>query len=112
MFFGSKKSDLREFTPAELRDAITANTVTVVDVREAGEFASGHIQGAVLFPLSSFNPASLPQDPARPAVLHCGIGKRSRAAAEMCSKAGVEIAGHLAGGISAWAQAGLPVVRG
>jgi rhodanese-related sulfurtransferase len=40
------------------------------------------------------------------------VGKRSAMAAEQCAKAGVKIAGHLAGGINAWAQAGLPVKRG
>jgi len=45
-------------------------------------------------------------------VLYCAAGKRSRTAAELCAKAGVPVAGHLAGGVSAWVQAGLPVSRG
>ncbi len=109
MFFGSKKSELRDFTPAELHALLVKHEVTLVDVREPGEFAAARIHGAVLFPLSSFDPAALPHDPARPIVLQCGSGRRSRTAADICRKAGVEVAGHLAGGIGAWAQAGLPV---
>ncbi|HQT38756.1 MAG TPA: rhodanese-like domain-containing protein [Acidocella sp.] len=109
MFFGSKKSEIKNYTPAELHDALAKHSVTLVDVREPAEFAGARIHGAVLFPLSSFDPAALPRDPARPIVLQCGSGKRSLTAAEMCRKAGVEVAGHLAGGIGAWARAGLPV---
>ncbi len=110
MFFNKKKSDLRDFTPAELHDALARHAVTLVDVREPGEFAAARIHGSVLFPLSSFDPQALPHDPAKPIVLHCGVGRRSQAAADLCRKAGVEIAGHLAGGLNAWLQAGLPVV--
>ncbi|HQT63833.1 MAG: sulfurtransferase [Acidocella sp. 20-57-95] len=109
MFFSSKKIDIKNFTPAELHDALAKHAVTLVDVREPGEFAAARIHGAVLFPLSSFDPAALPHDPARPIVLQCGSGKRSHNAALMCIKANVAIAGHLAGGIGAWAGAGLPV---
>jgi rhodanese-related sulfurtransferase len=45
-------------------------------------------------------------------VLSCAAGKRSRMAADICAKAGVKVAGHLAGGLGAWMQAGLPVIRG
>ena len=110
MFFNSKKTALRNFTPAELHDALSRHAVTLVDVREPGEFAAARIHGSVLFPLSSFDPTALPHDPAKPIILHCGVGRRSQSAADMCHKAGVEIAGHLAGGINAWVQAGLPVV--
>ncbi len=109
MFFRNKTTDLRDITPAELHDLLARHAVTLVDVREPGEFAAARIHGAVLFPLSSFDPAALPHDPERPIVLQCGSGKRSRTAAALCAKAGVEVAGHLAGGIGAWAQAGFAV---
>lgn len=41
--------------PAEAKKMIEAG-VTVVDVREPDEFASGHIQGSVNVPLSTFTP--------------------------------------------------------
>jgi rhodanese-related sulfurtransferase len=110
MFFRKSADALRDFTPAELHEALSRDAVTLVDVREKGEFAQAHIKGAVLCPLSCLDPASLPLDPAKPIVLQCGSGMRSRTAADKCRKAGIEVAGHLAGGISAWARAGLPVV--
>lgn len=109
VFFGGTKSNLRDYTPAELHDALAAKQVVLVDVREAGEYQAVRIDGAILQPLSSFDPAALPDGDV---VLQCGIGKRSRMAADICAKAGVGVAGHLAGGMSAWMAAGLPVISG
>jgi len=107
--FGGKTTPLRDLSPYELRDALAAGGVTLVDVREPGEFAAARIEGAVNCPLSSFDPAKLP---AGDIILHCGVGRRSATAAGHCAKAGRALVGHLAGGINAWMQAGLPVVRG
>ena len=101
--------ELRDFLPGELRDALARQEVVLVDVREHGEHQAARIDGALLQPLSSFDPANLPEGRV---VLHCAAGKRSRMAAELAAKAGVKVAGHLAGGISAWMQAGLAVSRG
>jgi len=101
--------NLRDFSPSELRDALARQEVVLIDVREAGEHQSARIDGALLHPLSNFNPKILPPGDL---VLYCAAGKRSRTAAELCAKAGVPVAGHLAGGVSAWVQAGLPVSRG
>ncbi|MCB5944035.1 rhodanese-like domain-containing protein [Acidocella sp. KAb 2-4] len=106
LFFTGKKTDLRDFTPRELEAALAKGEVILVDVREHGEHADVRIEGAICHPLSSFNPKALP---AGNVVLHCGVGRRSAMAAEHCAKAGVKIAGHLAGGLNAWVQAGLPV---
>ncbi len=96
------------FQPAALQDALAANSVILVDVREPGEFEAVRIDGAVNLPLSCFDPSALP---AGEVVLLCGIGKRSRMAANLCEQAGMSVSGHLEGGISAWMQAGLPVIR-
>ncbi|MGE4481330.1 rhodanese-like domain-containing protein [Acidocella sp.] len=96
------------FQPGTLQDALTANSVILVDVREPGEFEAARIEGAVNLPLSCFDPAALP---AGDVVLLCGVGKRSRLAASLCERAGVPVSGHLQGGLAAWMEAGLPVLR-
>ncbi len=102
-------NELRNFSPAELNDALARLEVVLVDVREPEEARGARIAGAVLHPLSRFDPIDLPPGDI---VLHCAAGKRSRMAAELCDQAGVKVAGHLAGGIAAWAGAGLPVMSG
>ena len=62
-----------------------------------------------LFPLSSFDPQSLPDPGERKIVFQCGSGMRSAKAMAACADASVAFAGHLAGGLQAWKKAGLPV---
>ncbi len=109
LFSTGAKTELRDFTPEELEAALAKGDVILVDVREHPEHDAARIEGALCYPLSTFDPQALPEGNI---VLHCGVGRRSAMAAEQCAKAGVKIAGHLAGGINAWAQAGLPVTRG
>ncbi|MCA3255441.1 MAG: rhodanese-like domain-containing protein [Alphaproteobacteria bacterium] len=103
---------MRELTAVSLKTMLDANEVLVVDVREPDEFAGGHIAGAVNLPLSRFDPELLPPPGARTLVLNCAGGKRSAMALARCAEARAAVDTHLAGGIAAWASAGLPVVRG
>ena len=68
----------------------------LVDVREADEFASGHIPGAVNAPLSAIRRAELPK--AAPLFLYCLRGSRSRRAAGILKKMGYTV--KSIGGIS------------
>lgn len=112
MVFGFGKSvKHREVEPAALNAMIRANSALVVDVREADEFAAGHIPGAVNMPLSTFNPQAVPDSRGREVVLSCLGGKRSGMALDKCRAAGAAIETHLAGGFGAWKSAGLPIER-
>lgn len=95
---------------AEFHDKLRAGAITVIDVRESNEFATGHVAGALNFPLSRFDPASLPAGPA-PLALYCAVGRRSAMAAEACRKAKITIAGHMEGGLAEWTRIGLPLVK-
>lgn len=100
---------LQELTPAEVHDALRHHKIVLIDVREPGEYVTERIHGALLSPLSTFDPAALPTG-SRRIVLHCGSGKRSAMAVAKCIAAGVPVTAHMAGGITAWKQAGLPTV--
>ncbi|EKN01363.1 MULTISPECIES: rhodanese-like domain-containing protein [Acidocella] len=106
---GSASRPFTLYDPFALKDALAANSIILVDVREPQECEAARIEGAMNLPLSSFDPSALPSGEV---VLLCGVGKRSRMAANLCAQAGMPVAGHLEGGISAWMQAGLPVLRG
>jgi rhodanese-related sulfurtransferase len=82
----------------------------LIDVREPAEFDAEHIEGAKLFPLSTFDPNLLPK--AAPLIFNCGIGKRSALAVARAQQAGYAHKMHLAGGLAAWKAAGLPTVMG
>lgn len=102
---------LNEMTPQEVADALKENRIVLVDVREPHEFAAERIHGALLHPLSTFEPRALPSDGPRAVVLHCGAGGRSGKAYEAAMAAGVEIGAHMAGGLGAWKAQGLPIVK-
>lgn len=82
----------------------------LLDVREDHEWATGHAPGARHLPLSRFDAAAVPTD--RPVVLVCRSGNRSGQAIERLLAAGrhaPDSLANMAGGMLAWAEAGLPV---
>ena len=105
--FGTKVKDL---TPADVKAALDAGQILLIDVREPAEFAAERIHGALNFPLSTFDASALPVADDRRIVMQCGSGKRSAMAIERCRAAGHKLDSHLGGGIMAWKAAGLPTV--
>ncbi len=106
----SARPALREVTATDVAAALRKHAILLVDVREPAEYAAERIHGALLFPLSTFDPAALPVDPGRPVVFHCGSGKRSAVAVGRCLEAGVPAFTHMKGGIIAWKAAGQTTV--
>lgn len=82
----------------------------LLDVREIDEWLAGHIEGATHIPLMSLPTAldTLPRE--RPIVCICRSGNRSGQATAFLIHHGFD-AVNMAGGMKAWAGAGLPVRR-
>ena len=97
-----------ELDPAEVSARMAQGKITLVDVREPNETAAERIPGALLMPLSRFDPAALPKGEV---VLTCLGGKRSALALARCREAGVPVNTHMRGGLTAWKAAGLPTTR-
>lgn len=100
----------QEISPAKAAEALKKGEAILIDVREPAEFAAERIHGALLHPLSTFDPRALPIDTTREVILHCGSAKRSGDALALCAKAGVPITRHMASGMMGWKSAGLPTV--
>ena len=94
-----------------LKRGLADGSIVLVDVREPNEYADGHIPGALLNPLQSFDPAALP--PPRPGtriVLSCRSGKRSLVAMAQAQRAGRDdVTAHYPGGMLDWNAAGEPI---
>ena len=103
-------TNVTEATPEQVHAWLANGEILLVDVREANEYAFERIHGALLYPLSTFDPQAIPAQ-GRRLVLHCGSGKRSLLAAHKLQAAGHGPLTHLAGGIQAWKAAGLPIIR-
>ncbi|MCX7627439.1 MAG: rhodanese-like domain-containing protein [Methylophilaceae bacterium] len=103
-----------EVTPTEAVMLINHAQALVLDVREAAEFAAGHIADAHHIPLSQLK-ARLPELQKwkdKPIVINCQAGRRSAQACAVLRKHGFSQAHSLAGGIAAWQAAKLPLVKG
>jgi rhodanese-related sulfurtransferase len=88
-------------------------TTLVLDVRDAPEFAAGHLPRARNIPLKEL-PGRLDEIrkyKERPVVVTCRTGPRAGAACRMLRKAGFTAAYPLKGGVAAWQQASLPLEK-
>ena len=87
----------------------------VIDVREADEFAAGHIPGAIHMSrgLLEFKLSGSPALAARdmPIVLYCKSGGRAALAACVLHDMGYLHVQSIAGGIDAWVASGGPVAK-
>jgi|GEM_PF-31351 len=79
-----------------------AGSYTLLDVRQPGEYEAEHLPGATLIPLPELSDAASQLDPAKPTLVHCAIGGRSRVAAQLLSGMGFPEVYNIKGGIKAW----------
>jgi hydroxyacylglutathione hydrolase len=106
---GGPVSSIRVLTSS---DVPALDDVEVLDVRQDGEFAAGHVPGARHLELGALirRARDLPQ---RPTVVMCGHGERAMGAASLLARAGRPDVAVMVGGPDDWAQAtGRPLSRG
>lgn len=82
----------------------------LLDVREPEEWEAGHAPGARWIPLGDLERARVELPFNQPVMCICRSGARSSRAAEALIAWGFD-AMNVAGGMNAWAEAGLPIVR-
>jgi hydroxyacylglutathione hydrolase len=98
---------LPQLSVDELREELPG--LVVADVRRAGEFAAGHVPGAVNLPLGRLLDDLGRLNPARPTAVICAGGYRSSAAASLLARAGFQDVRNVVGGTTAWLASGAEV---
>jgi rhodanese-related sulfurtransferase len=85
----------------------------VLDVRTPGEFAAGHLPGALNIPHDRLGErlAEIAGRRAGDVVVYCERGPRAARAAALLAAAGFTSVLHLAGDMAGWRAAGLPIDR-
>jgi rhodanese-related sulfurtransferase len=105
---------VRECTVADVQAKLAAgDPFLLIDVREEGEFAAGHIPNAAHIGkgvLERDIETKVP-DPTTPLVLYCGGGYRSVLAAEVLGRMGYTDVVSMDGGWTGWTRAGGAVER-
>ena len=88
--------EFRQVQVSKVRELVEEGQV-IIDVREPGEFARGHIKGARNIPLSQIRErlAEIPSD--RPVYLHCRTGQRSYNATLLLQNAGYKNVWNITG---------------
>ena len=103
---------VHDLAAEEVSRGMTEGRYLLVDVREPNEVAVDAYPGAVVVPLSSFDPQAIPDPNGKQVVFACRSGKRSVTASLAAQAAGLPYDMHLAGGMLAWKGAGLPTKSG
>jgi len=96
----------------EGRRLLASGQVTVFDIREPDEHATGVAAGARLLPMSTLNQRvkEIPNDPQQPVLLICNTQNRSGAVIQALREAGWTNVRFVDGGMSEWARRGWPMV--
>ena len=103
---------VHDLTPEDVAQGMAEGRYLLVDVREPNEVAVEAYPGAVVVPLSTFDPQDIPDPEGKQVVFACRSGKRSVTASLAAQAAGLAYDKHLAGGMLAWKAAGLPTDTG
>lgn len=85
-------------------------SLLILDVSSEGEYAQGHLKGAINIPLSDLLGRINEFDMNSPILVYCRTGKRSAQACSALVELGFTRVYNMEGGIVAWMNSGYPVV--
>jgi rhodanese-related sulfurtransferase len=102
------RENVHDLTPEDVARGMAEGKILLVDVREPNETEVERYPEAFYLPMSEFDPAAIPDPAGRQVVFACRSGNRSVTASLMAQAAGLPYDSHLAGGIKAWKELGLP----
>lgn len=111
--FKKSAGGVPNLTTVEAITLINRSHALVLDVRDDAEFASGHIVDAKHIPLDKLaerlNVLAKYKD--KPILVNCLRGAHGAKACDILRKAGFTQVHHLQGGLNAWLEAKLPIVK-
>jgi rhodanese-related sulfurtransferase len=86
----------------------------ILDVRDATEFAAGHIQGAKHIPVAELaaRMKEIEKFKDKPVLVHCQKGMRATGACSILKAQQFSQLHNLQGGLDAWIEAKMPLVKG
>jgi hydroxyacylglutathione hydrolase len=83
----------------------------IIDVRRPGEYASGHVPGALNLTLSNLEKEFSELQPKDPTAVICASGYRSSAATSILERHGFTEVYNIVGGTNGWVSAGFPIEK-
>nr|WP_155467892.1 rhodanese-like domain-containing protein [Duganella radicis] len=100
-------------SPQDITMLINRGKATILDVRDAKEYAEGHLPDAKNIPLGELDQrlSELDKFKSRSLIVVGKSDARGSAAAAKLGKAGFADVVNLEGGVAAWQKAGLPLAK-
>jgi len=101
----------KPLTPAQVVAELNAERAILLDVRDAKEYASGHVHGALHIPHSKVAGQlhELQKHREKTIILACKMGQSAAATGKLLTKNGYTVR-RLGGGMMEWGSQGMPVV--
>jgi rhodanese-related sulfurtransferase len=98
---------------AQATQLINRRNAVVVDLRPAADYAGGHLPQARHLEFAELQAkiAQIAKNKRTPVLLVCQTGQQSNKAVRIVEGAGYAEVHVLQGGVNAWQQAGMPVVK-
>lgn len=111
--FAEKLRGYSSVSPSQTTQMMNHENAIVLDVREMKEYSNGHIVNSVHIPLSNLKTriSELEKYKNQKIIVSCRSGNRSSQACASLKKEGFENVFNLSGGVMAWENASLPLVK-
>ncbi len=102
----------KALSPQSAVEKINHDSAVVIDIRNQEAFASGHIINAIRASAEDFSLPRMQKYKSKPIILVCSKGIQAQTLASKLKSDGFTSTMVLAGGMTAWQSAGLPLVKG
>ena len=111
MLAGAKANEL---SPLQATQLINREEAQIIDVRDADEFANGHLPNAKNIPLAKLaeRVGEIEKFKDQAILVCCAAGMRSAKGCGEFAKLGFTKVNSLHGGVDAWVGAGYPIKKG
>ncbi len=107
-------SGVANVSPTEAVVLMNRDKPLILDVRDATEFAAGHIQGAKHIPVAELlsRIKEIEKFKNKVVLVHCQKGMRAKAACAILRGQSFTQLHNLQGGLDSWTEAKMPLVKG
>lgn len=109
--YWNEKKKANALTPAAVVDLMNNEDAVLIDIRDMNAYKEGHIIHAIQASADDFKKERLHKYKQKPLILVCAQGLTASSLAATLPTLGFENVAILAGGMQAWNQAGLPLVK-
>lgn len=113
-FMGDMLYGLKQLPPADVVQLINREDALILDIREIAEYEKGHIVNGLNIPSANLKDRlkRIEKYKRKPVIIQAGTSQQATEAGDLLKENNFEQLYRLKGGLTAWQEAGLPLVTG